>query len=53
MWTINFKEGQAVKKGDVIAQIDPRTFQAAYDQAEAKQKQDEASLATAHQHAGS
>jgi multidrug efflux system membrane fusion protein len=47
MWTINFKEGQAVKKGDVIAQIDPRTFQAAYDQAEAKQKQDEASLATA------
>jgi membrane fusion protein, multidrug efflux system len=47
MWTINFKEGQAVKKGDVIAQIDPRTFQAAYDQATAKQKQDEASLATA------
>ena len=47
MWTINFKEGQAVKKGDVIAQIDPRTFQAAYDQAAAKQKQDEASLATA------
>jgi membrane fusion protein, multidrug efflux system len=47
MWTINFQEGKAVKKGDVIAQIDPRTFQAAYDQAVAKQKQDEASLATA------
>ena len=47
LWTINFKEGQAVKKGDVIAQIDPRTYQAAYDQAVAKQKQDEASLATA------
>jgi multidrug efflux system membrane fusion protein len=44
---INFKEGQAVKKGEVIAQIDPRTYQAAYDQAVAKQKQDEASLATA------
>ena len=47
LWTLNFKEGQAVKKGDVIAQIDPRTYQAAYDQAVAKQKQDEASLATA------
>ncbi|MBE1159430.1 efflux RND transporter periplasmic adaptor subunit [Dyella acidiphila] len=47
LWTINFKEGQSVKKGDVIAQIDPRTYQAAYDQAVAKQKQDEASLATA------
>lgn len=44
---INFKEGQPVKKGEVIAQIDPRTYQAAYDQAVAKQKQDEASLATA------
>ncbi|HTV85336.1 MAG TPA: efflux RND transporter periplasmic adaptor subunit [Dyella sp.] len=48
LWTINFKEGQAVKKGDVIAQIDPRTYQAAYDQAVAKEKQDEASLATAN-----
>ena len=47
LWAINFKEGQAVKKGDVIAQIDPRTYQAAYDQAVAKQKQDEAALATA------
>ncbi|RUL74914.1 efflux RND transporter periplasmic adaptor subunit [Dyella choica] len=47
LWEINFQEGQAVKKGDVIAQIDPRTYQAAYDQAVAKQKQDEASLATA------
>lgn len=47
LWAINFKEGQAVKKGDVIAQIDPRTYQAAYDQAVAKQRQDEASLATA------
>jgi membrane fusion protein, multidrug efflux system len=47
LWTINFKEGQAVKKGDVIAQIDPRTYQASYDQAVAKQKQDEATLGTA------
>ena len=36
-----------MKKGDLLAQIDPRTFQAAYDQAAAKQQQDEALLATA------
>lgn len=47
MLSINFTEGQAVKKGQVLAQIDPRPFQATYDQAVAKQKQDEAALATA------
>jgi membrane fusion protein, multidrug efflux system len=47
MLSINFKEGQPVSKGQVLAQIDPRTFQAAYDQAAAKQKQDEALLGTA------
>ncbi|RDI98717.1 efflux RND transporter periplasmic adaptor subunit [Dyella solisilvae] len=47
MLSINFKEGQEVKKGELLAQIDPRPFQAAYDQAEAKQQQDEAQLATA------
>jgi multidrug efflux system membrane fusion protein len=47
MLSINFKEGQEVKKGDLLAQIDPRPFQAAYDQATAKQQQDEAQLATA------
>jgi multidrug efflux system membrane fusion protein len=45
--TINFKEGQTVNKGDLIAQIDPRPFQAVLDQAVAKKKQDEASLANA------
>jgi multidrug efflux system membrane fusion protein len=44
---LNFTEGQSVKKGDVLAQIDPRTYQANYDQALAKQKQDEAVLGTA------
>ena len=47
MLSINFKEGQELKKGDLLAQIDPRPFQAAYDQATAKQQMDEAQLATA------
>jgi multidrug efflux system membrane fusion protein len=45
--SLNFTEGQPVKKGDVLAQIDPRTYQANYDQVLAKQHQDEAQLATA------
>ncbi len=44
---IDFKEGQDVKKGDVIARIDPALYQAAYDQAVAKKAQDEAQLANA------
>ncbi len=39
-----FKEGQRVKKGDVLAKIDPRLFKAALDQAKAKKAQDEAQL---------
>jgi multidrug efflux system membrane fusion protein len=37
-----FTEGQRVKKGDLLAKIDPRLFQAALDQAKAKKAQDEA-----------
>jgi membrane fusion protein, multidrug efflux system len=44
---VNFVEGQDVKKGDVLVQIDPRTYQAALDQASAKKAQDEAQLANA------
>ncbi|HEX5325509.1 MAG TPA: efflux RND transporter periplasmic adaptor subunit [Acetobacteraceae bacterium] len=40
-------EGQEVKKGDLIAVIDPRPFQATLDQAVAKRSQDEAQLANA------
>ena len=47
MMTLNFTEGQSVKKGELLAQIDPRTYQANYDQAVAKQKQDQALLGTA------
>ena len=39
-----FKEGQHVKKDEVLAKIDPRLFQAALDQAKAKKAQDEATL---------
>ena len=45
--SLNFTEGQPVKKGEVLAQIDPRTFQASYDQALGKRSQDQALLATA------
>jgi len=33
---VAFTEGQDVRAGDLLAQIDPRPFQAAYDQAVAK-----------------
>jgi len=42
-----FKEGQRVKKGDVLAKIDPRLYQAALDQAKARKAQDEAALIAA------
>lgn len=42
---VHFAEGEEVKKGDLIAEIDPRSYQAALDQALAKKKQDEAQLA--------
>ena len=44
---VKFIEGQDVKRGDVLAQIDPRTYQAALDQAAGKKAQDEAQLANA------
>jgi membrane fusion protein, multidrug efflux system len=44
---VMFTEGQEVKAGDPLAQIDPRPFKAALDQAVAKKAQDEAQLANA------
>lgn len=41
---VAFQEGQFVKAGDLLIQIDPRPFQATLDQAVAKKAQDEADL---------
>ncbi|MEO7052177.1 MAG: efflux RND transporter periplasmic adaptor subunit [Rhodanobacter sp.] len=45
--SIDFREGQPVNKGQVLARIDPRTFQASYDQAVSKRNQDQSLVATA------
>jgi multidrug efflux system membrane fusion protein len=41
---IDFKEGQDVKEGEPLLQIDPRPFQAALEQAQANKQKDEAQL---------
>lgn len=41
---VNFREGQDVRAGDLLMQIDPRPYQAALDQSLAKQNQDQAQL---------
>jgi multidrug efflux system membrane fusion protein len=41
---VAFQEGQDVKKGDLLAEIDPRTFQAQLEQATSKKDQDIAQL---------
>jgi multidrug efflux system membrane fusion protein len=44
---LNFTEGQMVKAGDTLAQIDPRPYQAALDQARGQLARDAATLANA------
>ncbi|MGB7125428.1 MAG: efflux RND transporter periplasmic adaptor subunit [Methylovirgula sp.] len=44
---INFKEGQDVKTGDLLIQLDPRPYEAALAQAKANLAKDQAALANA------
>ena len=44
---INFTEGQMVKRGDILAEVDPRPFQAALTQAEGQLMHDKALLSNA------
>ena len=44
IFTINFKEGQVVAKGQLLAQIDPRPYRLALAQAEANLTRDESQL---------
>jgi multidrug efflux system membrane fusion protein len=45
--TVHFKEGDFVKKGDLLFEIDPRPFEAALHQAQANLSRDEAALGQA------
>lgn len=45
--SVDFHEGQLVKKDELLAQIDPRTYQAQVDQAEATLSHDQANLKNA------
>jgi membrane fusion protein (multidrug efflux system) len=42
LWTQNYREGDPIKKGDLLFEIDPRPFQAALDQAKGLLAQAEA-----------
>jgi multidrug efflux system membrane fusion protein len=46
--SINFTEGQTVHAGDLLAQIDPRPYQAQIDQFEGNLERDQAQLTNAH-----
>jgi membrane fusion protein, multidrug efflux system len=45
--SVNFQEGQSVKKDELLAQIDPRAYQAQLEQAQAALERDQAHLKNA------
>jgi multidrug efflux system membrane fusion protein len=48
LMSVNYREGQMVRKGDVLAEIDPRPFQALLTQAEGQLERDKALLENAY-----
>ena len=50
--SVDFKDGQFVKKGDLLAQLDPSTYQAQLDQAEANLTRNQAHLENAQLNLG-
>jgi membrane fusion protein, multidrug efflux system len=50
--SVDFKDGQFVKKGELLAQLDPSTYRAQLDQAEANLARDQAHLENAQLNLG-